>query len=170
MDDDENEEDHDPFNEPERAHPRARELMVEELLWDCTDEEAPFGSDEGHDAYYEYRAWRRRYPDAPLTECLTWIVRGRLDEYNDELYSDAQVQRDLADPEAAFLADDYDVFTLDATIIATALGQLLDEGQIDAAAKPYVRVALGRQLHPAIVSSGERREVLTAVARVVDEA
>lgn len=26
---------HDPFNEPERAHPRARALMLEGPLWDC---------------------------------------------------------------------------------------------------------------------------------------
>lgn len=52
--------DHDPFNEPETAHPRARELMDEEFFWDCVDEEAPFGSDEGHDAYFEFRRWRER--------------------------------------------------------------------------------------------------------------
>ena len=50
---------HDPFNEPETAHPRARELMSEAFLWDCVDEEAPFGSDEGFDAYYEFREWRQ---------------------------------------------------------------------------------------------------------------
>ena len=50
--------DHDPFNDPETARPRARELMTEKVLWDCVDEDAPFGSDEGHDAYYEFRAWR----------------------------------------------------------------------------------------------------------------
>lgn len=45
--------DHDPFNEPETAHPRARELMWEPIFWDCADEAAPFGSDEGFDAYYD---------------------------------------------------------------------------------------------------------------------
>jgi hypothetical protein len=76
MTDDDN--DHDPFNEPERAHPRARELLVEDFLWDCADEEAPFGSDEGHDAYYEYRRWRASAPAAPLTDCLSWIMSDRL--------------------------------------------------------------------------------------------
>ena len=38
---------HDPFNEPELAHPRARELMLETFFRDCTNEDAPFGSGEG---------------------------------------------------------------------------------------------------------------------------
>ena len=162
--------DHDPFNEPELAHPRARELMPEQALWDCTDEEAPFGSDEGHDAYYEFRDWRERNPESSLTECLAWIMDGRLLEYNAALCSDAQVERDLANPDDAFLAKHYDAFTLDATVIATTLGQLLDEGRIDADAKQYVRVAIKRQLHPAILTSKHRERVLAAIARVVDDA
>src|SRR5687768_15690680 len=153
--------DHDPFNEPETAHPRARELMAEEFFWDCTDEEAPFGSDEGNDAYYEFRAWRARNKKKNLTACLAWVMQGaRLRDYNQDLCSDEAVERDLEDPDGAFLADDYDMFTLDATVIATALGQLLDEGRIDADAKPYVRVAIKRQLHPKVVTSEHRGKIL----------
>src|SRR5688572_15342269 len=103
-------EDHDPFNEPESAHARARELLTEEFFWDCVDEEAPFGSDEGHDAYYEWREWRAANPAAPLLDCLSWIMSGELAEYSDELYSDERVEQDLEDPEQAFLADDFDMF------------------------------------------------------------
>jgi uncharacterized protein YfeS len=162
--------DHDPFNEPETAHPRARELMPEDFLWDCVDEESPFGSDEGHDAYYEFRDWRRGNPDKPLVECLSWILCDRLDEYNEALCADEQVERDLAEPEDAFLGEHFDLFTLDATVIATALGQVLDEGRIDADAKPYIRVAIKRQLHPSILTSQKRQQILRAVERVVDRA
>jgi uncharacterized protein YfeS len=163
--------DHDPFNEPETAHPRARELMTEEFLWDCVDEEAPFGSDEGHDAYYDFREWRQRNKDKKLTACFAWIMQGEeLKNYNDELCSDEAIDRDLQNPDEAFLADAYDIFTLDTTVIATALGQLLDEGRIDAEAKPYVRVALKRQLHSQVVTSTHRKEILLAVQRVVDVA
>jgi uncharacterized protein YfeS len=162
--------DHDPFNAPETAHPRARELMTEEFLWDCVDEEAPFGSDEGHDAYYEFRAWRQRHKKENLTACLSWIMDGQLRRYNEELCSDEAIVHDLGHPDEVFLADDYDTFTLDASVIATVLGQLLDEGRIDPEAKPYVRVAIARQIHPRIVTSPHRREILLAVKRVVDEA
>jgi uncharacterized protein YfeS len=162
---------HDPFNEPETAHPRARQLMTEPFLWSCIDEEAPFGSDEGHDAYYEFRAWRLRNKTENLTACLAWIMQGEeLRNYNDDLCSDATIERDVQNPREAFLADNYDMFTLDATVLATALGQLLDEGRIDPEAKPYVRVAIKRQLHPQVVTSEHRREILQAVQRVVDAA
>src|SRR5438105_15589798 len=88
--------DHDPFNDPETAHSRARELMTEEFLWDCVDEEAPFGSDEGHNAYYEFREWRERNKKKNLTACLAWIMQGeKLKNYNDELCSDDTIEQDL---------------------------------------------------------------------------
>lgn len=160
--------DHDPFNEPESAHPRARQLMREPLFWDCVDEAAPFGSDEGSDAYYAWRDWRDENPGVPLTECLNWILCGNLDAYNESLASDEQIEEDLANPDVAFLGDHYDMFTLDTTIIATGLGQLMDEGAIDAAAKPYLRVAIRRQRHRKVKHYSE--ETLDAISRVVSEA
>ncbi len=109
--------DHDPWNDPEQRHPRARELLADEL-WDCVDEDAPFGSDEGADAYAEYRAWRGQNPDAPLIDCISWI--------GDE-------------------SDYADHFTHDATIIAIVLGQLVDEGRIDVDVKPIAQKAIRRQ-------------------------
>lgn len=111
-------EDHDPWNEPRLRHPRAQRLMAHDL-WSCVNENAPFGSDEGATAYDEYRAWRAENPKAPLQECIEWI--GDESGYGDE-------------------------FTFDATIIATILGQLVDEGRIDAAAKPFAYKAIARQL------------------------
>jgi uncharacterized protein YfeS len=133
------------------------------------DEEAPFGSDEGHDAYHEFRRWRAANPSESLVQCLSWILEGHLDDYL-EIASNERVRADLDEPENALLADSYDTFTLDATILATCFGQLLDEGRIDAAAKPYAIVAIQRQLHPDIVSSEHRAEILRAAGRVLEEA
>ena len=138
--------DHDPFNEPETAHPRARELMCEYFFWDCVDEAAPFGSDEGSDAYYEWRDWREENPDAPLTDCFNWILQGELAAYNESLASDARIEQDIEEPEDAFLAESYDIFTLDTTIIATGLGQLMDEGRIDPDAKKFLHFAINRDV------------------------
>ena len=60
-----NDDEHDPWNEASHRHPRAQQLMAPEL-WDCVDEDAPFGSDEGADAYASYREWRAENPEAPL--------------------------------------------------------------------------------------------------------
>jgi uncharacterized protein YfeS len=162
--------DHNPFNEPEVAHARARELMVEPFFWDCINEFAPFGSDEGFDAYYEWRRWREENPSRTLKDCLSWVLVDQLAGYTDTLYSDERIERDLTNPKGAFLVDHYDMFTLDTTIIASALGQLLDEGTIDADTKAYVYVAINRQLHPKVCKHDERHEMLMAVKRVVDAA
>ncbi|HCS54657.1 hypothetical protein [Rubinisphaera sp.] len=139
---------HDLFNDPNLAHPRARELMRESLRWDCVDEAAPFGSDEGSDTYYEWRNWRSENPDAPPTNCFDWILDGNLDAYNEALASGAQVEIVLANSDDALLSEQFDMFTLDMTIIASRLGQLMDEGTMDTDAKPFIHVAIKRQRNP----------------------
>jgi uncharacterized protein YfeS len=131
--------DHDPWNDPAQRHPRAQKLMAPEL-WDCVNEDAPFGSDEGAEAYYEYRAWRSENPTAPLVDCIAWIG-------DESHYSDA--------------------FTFDATIIATVLGQLVDEGRVDAEAKPFARAAIRRQLEDA---DEERTALLRKAEEAIDAA
>ncbi len=131
---------HDSWNEPAVGHPRAPQLM-EEALWDCTNELAPFGSDEGANAYAEFRSWREEHLGADLSECLEWI--------GDE--------RDCAD-----------AFTFDATVIATILGQLVDEGRIDASVKPAARAAIARQLEDA--HEDERRELLGLALQAIEKA
>ena len=161
--------DHDPFNEPDAAHPRARELMVEPLFWDCVDEGAPFGSDEGWDAYYQWRRWREENGSRSLTECFDWILGGKLSEYNNSLTQEKKIDEDLANPLTALHASYGDMWTLDTTIIASGLGQLIDEGVIDADAKPFLHVAIDRQRHPK--SQGTYDEItLDAISRVVDAA
>lgn len=167
-------EDHDPWNEPTHRHPRAQELMPDESLWDCVNELAPFGSDEGADAYREYRQWRRENPNNNLLDCLSWILGGSSDEYNSSLIEQPTV---ITSDESADEFGYPDAFTLDTTIIATVLGQLVDEGRIDEEAKPFARIAINRQCHPAILEQfndnatrQERRALLQAVQQVIDAA
>jgi hypothetical protein len=65
-------------------------------------------------------------------------------------------------------ADHFDMFTLDTTVIATGLGQLVDEGRIDEDAKPYLHVAVKRQLGAS--PSAHRPHILRLVRRVFDAA
>jgi hypothetical protein len=143
--------DHDPFNEPETAHPRARELMPESLFWDCVDESTPFGSDEGNDAYYEWRSWRDDNPETGLLECFDSILSGELSEFALDYES-----------------ENWDPFTLDMTLIVTGLGQLMDEGRIDADAKPIIEIAIKRQRIPG--SGSLDSYTLDAIARVIRQA
>lgn len=93
--------------------------MREPLFWDCVDGAAPFGSDEGSDAYCEWRNWRSENPNAPLIECFNWILDGNLNAYNEVFAVDVQVENDLTNPSDALLGEQFDMFTLDTTIIAT---------------------------------------------------
>lgn len=144
--------------------------MKERFFWDCVDEEGPFGSDEGADAYAEFRSWRAKNKRKSLKACLSWIMQDGLRGYNETLLTDEAVAQALSGSDEAFLAEHYDLFTLDATVIATALGQLLDEGRIDKNAKPYIRIAIQRQLHPKVLTSRRRKKILQAIQRVVEEA
>lgn len=129
-------EEHDPWNEPAHRHPRAQEIMAR-ALWSCVNEDAPFGSDEGATAYDEYRRWRAENPGAPLLACIEWI--GAEDDYPD-------------------------AYTFDATLIATVLGQLVDEGRIEQDAKPVALAAIERQLEDA---EEERTELLDLARRAI---
>jgi uncharacterized protein YfeS len=168
--------DHDPWNEPSHRHPRANEIMTDERLWDCVNELAPFGSDEGADAYVEYRRWRAENPDANLEECIAWILGGKQGEYNDRLVNQEGIEQYLSGNYDSVLGLPYpDAFTLDATIIASVLGQLVDEGRVDDNVKRYARVAIARQSHPLILSridddeiAAERRKILNSVLAAIE--
>ena len=64
------------------------------------------------------------------------------EDYNEEnLVNTEKILQQLNDPD---FDDQQYIFTLDTTVIATALGQLVDEGIIEAEYKYYVQVAINR--------------------------
>jgi hypothetical protein len=149
--------------------------MPDEALWSITDDAAPFGSDEGWESYFKHRRWRAHFPGENLARCIEWILQGRLDLYTERLLDAASIEKLASGDESDSLALRYrDAFTLDGTIIATALAQLVDEGRIDPEAKPFVRIALRRQLHPLVladfIGADHRRWLLEGVAKAIDEA
>jgi uncharacterized protein YfeS len=131
----------------EHAHPRAIELVPEEFFWDCADELAPFGSDEGDTALAEYRRYKQENPDKKVIDCMQWTIEGvghmDVQEYNLSLLSPEKIKAQLEDPN---FDDEQYVFTLDISVIATGFGQLVDEGKIDGDVKPFVALALERQI------------------------
>ncbi|MCW3463782.1 hypothetical protein [Chitinophaga nivalis] len=130
-----------------KAHEKAVALIPETFFWSSIDDLAPFGSDEGYTALVEYREWRMTHPDCPTLECLQWVIESvgemTFADYNENLLSPQLIAEQIAD-------DDFDdqqyIYTLDVSIIATGFGQLVDEGNIDAANKRIIRIAVERQL------------------------
>ncbi len=159
-----------------KAHQRARDLISEEFFWDCGDELAPFGSDEGDTALAEFRDWRRENPKAPVLDCLKWTIEsvGEMEfaKYNDTILADALIRKQIEDK--AFDDQQY-IFTLDVSVIATGFGQLIDEGTIDSTAKPVIQRAIKRQsvwsqLQPTWSFSSEYCDRLNALARILEQA
>lgn len=57
------------------AHPKAVKLLKDEFYWSPIEETAPFGSDDGADAFGHFQKWRLTYPKtSPLI-----FIRGLLD-------------------------------------------------------------------------------------------
>src|SRR5436309_3549899 len=123
----------------DHAHKRAIELIPEEFFWDCVDELAPFGSDEGDMALSEFRVWKKENPGLPTYECLRWTIECvgeiELDEYNEKILNKNLIKSQLEDDE---FDDQQYIFTLDISVIATGFGQLVDEGKIDKQNKPLI--------------------------------
>lgn len=163
--------------DPGRAHPRAVELAPEAFFWDCVDELAPFGSDEGHTALEEFLGWRKKHPGAPLLECLRWVVEDvgemAFKDYNAGLLDKTALTGLMGDQ--AFDDQQY-VYTLDVSVFATGFAQLVLEGVIDTDAKEVLRVALDRQRLYAEIAAGDWRHAsdyiakLRILGRVLDEA
>ncbi len=131
--------------EKEHAHQRAIELVPENFFWDCVDELAPFGSDEGDMALSEFRRWRSSNPNSPLINCLQWTIES-VGEIRFEEYDYRILNRELINTQInnIHFNDQQYIFTLDISVIATGFGQLLDEGKIEENCKPIIQIALDR--------------------------
>lgn len=131
----------------DNAHQKAIELIPEDFFWDCIDELAPFGSDEGDTALAEFRDWRKENPTIPTLECLKWVIEsvGEIDfaDYNSEILSRAKIKSQLEDED---FDDQQYIYTLDISVIATGFAQLVDEGIIEVENKEIIQLAIDRQL------------------------
>lgn len=160
--------DYDPWNEPEHRHWRARLLMPNERLWSCVEEDAPFGSDEGAEAFTDFVDWREANPSAPMIDCIAWILKGKQAQYDERLLDESLI---LEESDEAVLGLGYDAWTLDITILATVLGQLVLEGMIDLQVKPFAMVAIKRMCLPVMVEEYPcDPEILQEVARIIEAA
>ena len=130
-----------------KAHPRALELLTADFFWNPADDLAPFGSDAGHTALACFREWRALNPHIEVGYCIAWVIESvggyeDYDEYNeDDLIDEDLIKALMADPE---FDDRQHIYTLDTSVIATAFGQLVDEGRIEEDYKYYVQVGIDR--------------------------
>ncbi len=104
---------------PLTSHPRFRQYFTDELYYDCGDEEAPFGSDEGADALALLAEMLRKKPSINFADLPRWLMD---DEW--ELgYCPPDEPYDEEDVESSFYSDQ--------VTLAFAFGQIKITGEID---------------------------------------
>lgn len=124
-----------------KAHPKAQELIQDGFFWSCVDEYAPFGSDEGYTALLEWRKWRKENPATPTLECIAWVIESISGMTIGRYYSET-------------MSKNPELKTTHISIIATAFGQLIDEGKIDGWVTVVLTIALlaEKQDNPSLYS------------------
>ena len=144
------------------SHPVFQQYFADDLYYDCGDEEAPFGSDEGNDTLWELQERLRKqqpvdfadFPRQLLEEewRLTYLppISGQTSE---QLMA-------LADQDFNGLPGDVELLNTIQVILATAFGQLKIVGQLDEALQALAFLAC-------LVTKGLGKEVLIRKRRKV---
>lgn len=86
-----------------------------------------------------------------MMDCLDWIFESwkiTARDYSSQILEDKYIEEQIKNEGFDFSNG---VIDLDITIIGTAFGQLILEGKIDEEIKPFINLALERQLHPLVL-------------------
>lgn len=124
---------------PLTSHPNFRAHFTDGLYYDCCDEEAPFGSDEGSDTLYIMEETLRKKPGFNLADFPRYLIEKEWDMTYLPVDS-------LAEDEVARLleTDEMNVIQSDMVTYAAAFGQIKVTGKINAALKEAALSALER--------------------------
>lgn len=108
------------------AHPLSTQLMKEDFFWDPGDVSAPFGSDDGADANYNFRQWRKTHPSGDVIEYLKHRLK-----YHRIDFEKWHAKADSVDDTGFNFNQFYPTATANRVILACVFGQLALEGKID---------------------------------------
>lgn len=131
-------------------HNRAIEIANYEFFWDCVDELAPFGSDEGYMAFIELNDWIIENPEKTIFDCFKWIFDCwdlKIENFDENIIDNESINKIILD-----LDFNQDLLILDITIIATGFGQLIIEGKIDDEIKNIIHLSILRQMNSNVLS------------------
>jgi uncharacterized protein YfeS len=132
---------------PKNAHPIAAKLLNDKFYWDCTDDDSPFGNDDGAEALRLYRNWRTEDPDGKPVQFIEELLprwQASLSQW--KTISPANAGSIL------FAGNGYVLSTGDQVIISVAFGQLLLDGHIDSDLRSLALEAIEREKNPHILS------------------
>jgi uncharacterized protein YfeS len=154
-----------------KAHPNAKRLMKDEFFFSVIEETAPFGSDDGADAYAGFKDWRPMHSSVSPVKFL----HDQIESWKYPLFDLHETSYEKLKPylEESFTGKRL-MRGIDAAIVATAFGQLYLEGTIDNDIKELAKLSVKRELLPEILKSWEeladvRQMKLNKLLKVLNE-
>ncbi|MDJ1469045.1 hypothetical protein QNI19_04710 [Cytophagaceae bacterium DM2B3-1] len=123
----------------EIAHPNALQVLKEDFFWDTSDEFAPFGSDEGSDAFSHFYEWKKEHPDIDAIEYIRELLIKDIGIDSSDLeYIDAN---SIPEEVRSVIIEE-----IDFELIAICFGQILLTATIDCETKRLTQIVIKRQL------------------------
>ena len=134
----------------DNVHPNAKQRMSDSFFFDVVEESAPFGSDDGSEAYTGFNHWRKNHP----TESPVDFLKQQINYWN---YPGFDIEETNFEKLHSFLKDDemnvHYMTGIDQAIVAIAFGQLYLEGTINNDIKELAKKSLKRELLPEVLKS-----------------
>ena len=125
---------------PETAHPLAKQLIGQSIVWNYGDEDSPLGNDTGADTFAEYLNFRTNQPDGNIVVFINKKLRGlRIGDTDWDLLDVDRVNELLR------TNDGVNFLRRDDFIIGLAFAQLLLDGTIHQVVLWRALIALHRQ-------------------------
>ena len=118
---------------PLTSHPIFRKYFSNEIYYDCGDEEAPFGSDEGHDAFSELEESVRKKKKTNFLDFPRVIIEEiwEMDYLTPDLENTDEELKEQAKRKYNGLLGDQIILQSDQVILAVTFGQAKITGKID---------------------------------------
>ena len=118
---------------PLTSHPIFRKYFSNEIYYDCGDEEAPFGSDEGHDAFSELEESVRKKKKINFFDFPRVIIEEiwEMDYLTPDLEKTDEELKEQAKRKYNGLLGDQIILQSDQVILAVTFGQAKITGKID---------------------------------------
>ena len=130
---------------PLTSHPKFREHFTDEFYYDCGDEEAPFGSDEGSDTLaelHDYMKKKRNIDIYKFPQHIMVVVWG-MDYIPPDTIDRKEIKALMSQPSDSIPMSQYMTIN-DQVIVASALGQIKIMGEVSERLKALACRALHR--------------------------